>query len=111
MTNPPDNRSVVAQERRVLQELCTRGPEFLKAAESLLAGYGWREPTHQVIFNCLSGLSARGPLTLRECLAACATRKGFPDIDWTELFQPQPFSTQEAEVLILRLRDSATGQT
>jgi len=87
----------------VLQALCTQGPEYLKSAGSLLAGYGWREPIHQIIFTCLTGLSARSPLTVRERLAECATRKGFPDVDWAEFFPASVISTGEFAVILRQL--------
>jgi hypothetical protein len=69
----------------------------------LLAGYGWREPVHQVIFTCLAGLRAMSPLTLRERLAECATRKGFPDVDWAEFFPASAISVGECVVIVRQL--------
>src|SRR5258708_21636755 len=105
-----DDRPAIAQERRVLQALCQGDSNLLKTSEHLLSGYGWREPIHQIIFICLAGFAAGGPLTLRERLAECATRKGFPDVNWEEFFPPHPIPSQQAEALMRQLRDSETAR-
>ncbi|HEV2352189.1 MAG TPA: hypothetical protein VG028_20335 [Terriglobia bacterium] len=105
MASQFDDRRAIVQERRVLQALCNRDPKVMESAGRLLAGYRWREPVHQIIFACLSGISAGGPLSLRERLAGCATRKGFPDVDWEEFFPVHPISSQEAEGRVRLLLD------
>jgi hypothetical protein len=101
-----DDRAAIDQERRVLQALCKGDRKALNSAEQLLAQYKWRDPVHQIIFNCLTGIPAGGPLTLRERLAACATRKGFPDVDWETYFPSHPISGHEAEERLRQLLDS-----
>ena|SRR5690349_22629260 len=103
MMNLHEDSSTVEQERLILQALCTQGPKFLKAAESLLAGYNWQEPIHQVIYTCLTSFSGRSPMTIRERLAECATRKGFPDVEWEEFFPACVISTSEFAAIIRQL--------
>ncbi|HLY59562.1 MAG TPA: hypothetical protein VKV95_02235 [Terriglobia bacterium] len=105
MDNRIDDRPAIDQERRVLRAFCKGDRKVLDAAAQLLAQYKWREPVHQIIFNCLTGFPAGGPLTLRERLAACATRKGFPDVDWEEFFPPIPISDLESNELLRQLLD------
>ena len=101
-----NDRPAIDRERRVLQALSTADRKVIESAARLLARYSWREPVHQIIFNCLSRLSTFNPVSLRERLAECATRKGFPDIDWEKVFHPNPISGREAEELMRQLLDS-----
>jgi len=106
MASHSEYRLTILEERRILQALCQGDLKVLKTAARLLSGHRWREPIHQIIFSCLTSCSAGGPLALREQLIECATRKGFPDIDWGDFFSSHPISTQEAEELMRQLRDS-----
>jgi len=72
----------------------------------LLSGYEWREPMNQIIFHCLLLVPRRAGEALREHLAACATRKGFPEFDWVEFFLAQPTTQEELEAFIRELRNS-----
>lgn len=105
MQSQPDNRPAIDRERRVLQALCAGDRKVLESAVGLLAVYRWREAVHQIIFTCLSSFSASGHVSLRERLAACATRKGFPDVDWEEFFPPDPISGGESEERLQQLLD------
>src|SRR5690349_12514708 len=105
MAKHADDQPTLLMERRVLQALCQGDSNVLQSAKSLLSRYLWHEPIHQIIFGCLASSSACGPVALRERLAECATRKGFPDVDWGDFFPPHPISTREAEKLILQLWD------
>lgn len=88
-----------------MQALCAGDRKVLESAVDLLAVYRWREPVHQIIFTCLSSFSASGHVSLRERLAACTTRKGFPDVDWEGFFPATPISGREAEELVRQLLD------
>lgn len=101
-----NDRLAIDRERRVLEALCNGDQKVLESTLRLLAAYRWREPVHQIIFSCLTGFVAASHLSLREQLAACATRKGFPDIDWEKFFLPNPISGREAEELMRKLLDS-----
>jgi hypothetical protein len=103
MTNESHARAIVVMEQDVLQALCRGDSHLLKTEGSQLSGYRWREPIHQIIFTCLSNLLAGGPHSLRERLAECATRKGFPDVDWDDFFSLRPVPTLGAEELIRQL--------
>lgn len=105
MPSHSDNQPAILQERRVLQAFCKADAAVLRNAGRLLSSYRWRESVHQIIFTCLSSVSTGGPLSLRERLAACATRKGFPDINWEEFFPTQPISAQESEERLRQLLD------
>jgi hypothetical protein len=70
-------------ERRLLRALCRGAISRSKRLEILrrLAGYHWRHPDHQVVFEVLHKLKNASPETIRANLAAELTRKGFPDVD------------------------------
>jgi hypothetical protein len=106
MASHPDDQPTIFKERRVLQALCLGDSKTFNVAQRLLSGHRWREPIHQIVFSCLTSFPAGGTLALRERLTECATRKGFPDIEWDDFFPPHPISTQEAEQLMRQLRDS-----
>jgi len=108
MAVPPDERRVVEAERRVLQALCQEKPEgsLLGTTKSLLAEYRWRDPAHQVIFDCVTHYPEHAALVLRDHLAGCVTRKGFPDLNWEQFFEPVYLSKAEAEALVRELRAS-----
>lgn len=103
MTRHSTELAAIVKERRILQALCQHDRNALESAARFIAEYRWREPIHQIIFNCLRGLSHGGPLTRRERLAECATRKGFPDVDWEAFFPPHPISALESEERLRQL--------
>jgi hypothetical protein len=94
-------------ELLVLRALCQGTPQgSLRAkAAKLLSGYAWREPIHQAMFSCLTPIAALDSNELRSSLYACLTRKGFPDVDLENFFEPQLLSRQEASKLIQLLAD------
>jgi len=105
---PAVKNRVIELERRVLQALCQRWPDesLRETALRRLSSHRWREATHQVIFGCLTRAPQSANAALRDHLAACATRKGFPDIDWEHLFEPVSLSNSAVERLIKELADS-----
>jgi hypothetical protein len=86
-SRPPD-QELISIERNLLRALCqSRAPaEFLSQARSDLQHYSWQGSDHQTIFEALLSIGSARGRSLREQLAAQATRMGFPDIDWNEYF-------------------------
>lgn len=76
-------------ERNLLRTFCQSGgvahlpPEILRD----LRNYRWQGMDHQTIFDVLLSSGTR-VVARRERLAAQATRMGFPDINWSDYFQP-----------------------
>lgn len=103
---------IIEAERRVLQALCQATPQgsVRATARAVLAGYPWREPVHQVIFDVLMALPTEIPDVVRSQLPARLTRRGFPDVDIDAFFQPHAMSKQEAERLLRDLSDSGRRQ-
>ena len=92
MREPASNRRPDQQllfiERALLRALCRSGAlvELSPQARSELQGYSWQGSDHQIIFEALLRISSVGGRSLREQLAAQATRMGFPDINWSDYF-------------------------
>jgi hypothetical protein len=87
-SNPPRDQQLISLERDLLRALCQSGvpAELSSPARSVLQNYSWLGSDHQTVFEAVLRIgSARGD-SLREQLAAHATRMGFPDIDWNEYF-------------------------
>jgi hypothetical protein len=97
-------------EQNVLRALCQADLQSLKTVASHLSGFRWREPIHQIIFSCLSNFLADGPHSRRERLAECATRKGFPDVDWDNFFSPGKIQARGVDELIRQLIDVDHGE-
>jgi len=94
-------------ERRVLQTLCQQGLDDSRreTALRLLSNYRWCEPTHGVIFDCVTRAPRGANATLRDYLVRCTTRKWFPDINWEQLFEAASSSNSAAENLMKELHD------
>jgi hypothetical protein len=99
---------ILKVERRVLQALCQGTPQgsVRARARELLLSYRWREPLHQVVFEVVLGIPTEAPEVIREQLPARLTRKGFPDVDIGDFFEPHGLSKEKAGRLIRQLRDS-----
>ena len=91
-------------ERRVLRILCSGKEEAHELARRGLAGYRWRDPTHEAIFEAIMSFPSASSQTLREQLPARLTRRGFPDFDFESLFESSGFAAGEFEQLIGKLR-------
>src|SRR5574337_508162 len=102
----PDE-AILQLERSVLQALCQGTPEgnLWETAGLILKDYHWREPLHEVIFRILVGLPTDSTEVIRQRLPSHLTRRGFPDVDWEQLFEPHHLSTEQVERLMKRLRD------
>lgn len=105
MSVPSSERHVVEAERRVLRALCQEKlQDFrLTTLKKSLTGYRWHAPAHLVIFECLIRFPRGRGLLLRDYLAGCATRKGFPDLDWEDFFDPVSYSASQVESLMKEL--------
>jgi hypothetical protein len=92
MREPGSNRRPDQQlfliERALLRALCQSGAlaELSSQAGTQLQGYSWQGSDHQIIFEALLHIGSVGDRSLREQLAAQATRMGFPDINWSDYF-------------------------
>src|SRR3989442_2158806 len=95
-------------ERLVLQALCQGTPEgpVREAGKSLLNDYRWRELLHQLVFEVLMSLPTDSPIFIRDQLAPRLTRRGFPDVEFEDLFKPPSLSKEQAERL---MRELAAG--
>jgi hypothetical protein len=88
LSNRPPDQQLISIERDLLRALCQgTTPEELSAqARSDLQNYSWQGSDHRTIFEALLGIGSVRGISLREQLAAQATRMGFPDINWNEYF-------------------------
>ena len=102
---------ILKDERRVLQALCQGTPQgFVRAtAKDILRTYRWREPLHHVIFEVVLSIPTEIPEVIRTQLPARLTRRGFPDVDIEDFFEPHGLAKEEAERLIRHLRNSEKG--
>ena len=102
-----DDEARVRVERQVLQAMCqgTVKGSVRELGMALLGNYRWREPAHQAIFSCLVELSAQNLEVVRSHLPERLTRKGFPDIEWNDLYAPHSLSHQKVERLMRQLGD------
>ena len=71
-----------------------------ESARTLLAGYSWRDPVHQAIFEIILSLPADAHQVIRDLLPAWLTRRGFPDFAIDDLFTAHRLSKAEAQRLI-----------
>ena len=79
----------------------SKSREVREAIESL-STHTWHDEENRVVSECLrASIAHHRPLALREAMAAEATRKGHPDVDWNLYFAPSP-----ADVDLARLIDS-----
>jgi len=78
-----------------------------ESAERLLGAYSWREAVHREVFEALLSIPSNSPEDIRNRLPARLTLKGYPDIDFEDLFQPHSLSKEEAERLFQELQRSA----
>jgi len=104
MTHFDEKRPIPDLELIVLRGALQLGPREPGCARTLelLAGYGWRDHDHQVLYEVLCDLGSSFPQPLREWLAAAITRKGFPDFDLDSYFVPIDLTLEQ---LLDRVRD------
>lgn len=108
----PELADTAEKERRVLRALCqgTFEGNVRASARALLAGYRWREPLHQVIYEAILAIPGDTPGVIQSELPARLTRRGFPDFQLDDLFRSQNLSKDEVEGLMRELasRDAGT---
>ena len=119
--SPLPGDQILDLERRVLRAMCQLapdrsgplGPEPMRR----LAGYLFRDPVHQEIFNTLGELrkiaapgSQAWPATVREHLASRLTLRGFPDFDIEILFSGESIDAGELRRCISRLTGTPEGK-
>lgn len=97
---PPDNAPVSSPasdsektarlEIALLRALCHRDlpGKRRKTISARLAGYRFTDAIRQVVFEELAELTSLPEENLRPELAACLTRRGFPDVDFDAFFAP-----------------------
>lgn len=105
-THEPPCGEIIKTERLVLRALCMGTPEgsVRAAARCLLRDYSWHEPAHRAIFEVLDSLPSDLPEVVRDQLPARLTLKGYPDLDFEDLFRPHSLSKEETERLIQMLK-------
>ena len=105
MAQHPSELSETQMEKLLLRAMCqaAAGDHVWAIAARTLGTYRWRDPLHEALFAVLREIRSRNPLDLREHLPAALTRRGFPDVDWDEFFQPVALSAEEAKILVERL--------
>ncbi|HKN60081.1 MAG TPA: hypothetical protein VJW93_02815 [Candidatus Acidoferrales bacterium] len=88
-----------------MRALCQSGaPAGLSAqARSDLQNYSWLGSDHQTIFEALLRIGSARGRSLREQLAAQATRMGFPDINWNEYFEQASAADAESKRSVMEL--------
>ena len=101
-----------AIEARLLRLICQGGANAQLRGEivSRLRGYAFRSVEHQILFDCLQGLSSDQPDQIRSLLPERLVRAGFPDFDLTPFFEPHGLSAPEARELCQKLMESQSGE-
>ncbi|HKS97630.1 MAG TPA: hypothetical protein VJV74_16055 [Terriglobia bacterium] len=109
----PELAAVAEKEGRVLRALCqgTFEGSVRASARSLLAGYPWREPLHQVIFEAILAIPSDTPEVIQNELPARLTRRGFPDFQLNDIFASQNLSKDEVEGLMRELAGGAREES
>lgn len=75
--------------------------ELMRALEN----YAWREAEHRVVFQAILSLRRADTASLREHLPGAATRMGFPDIFWEDIFTAEPGENMRLPELLRILRE------
>ena|SRR5579863_3816915 len=86
---PMDREAQIATELHALRALCDEAvprEERLKLVQSL-SRHAFIEPEHQVVYESIRALFARGPISVAQ-LRVHLNNRGFPDTDVEKYFQP-----------------------
>jgi hypothetical protein len=99
------NQQLIAIERDLLCVLCQSGglAELSLQTRSELRSYSWQGSDHQTIFDALLHIVRVARGSLREQLAAQATRMGFPDVNWNEYFGQAGAAADELQQSVMDL--------
>lgn len=97
-----DAKSIQNAENLILRALAQEEPNgSLRAmAKVRLAAYRWQDTIHEEVYRALLASPVRDPDSLRSLLAVRLTRRGFPDFDLEDLFQPLGISKEQATILL-----------
>ena len=89
-------KTIVEGEFLILQAMCqgARDRKVWDDAVHALAGYRFRDPLHQLIFDTLREMNTDVPVIIRELLPQRLTNKGFPDVDIDPFFYPHAMSAE-----------------
>ena len=97
MPADPHHDLQTERELAILRVLILRAQQRCHSAEAPetrialdnLAKLSWYDEEHRVVYECiLASASHHRNVPLRERMAAEATRKGHPDVDWDLYFTP-----------------------
>ena len=96
-------------EREVLRFLCqaTENSPTRGVSRDLLKEYSWSEPLHRVVFEILASFPSPNPSMLRGQLPTLLTRRGFPDVDWEDFFNPHSLSDEQFSILVRQMTGKA----
>lgn len=111
MALDPDaaRRTIVEAEFRALQAMCQAAPQdaVREHAFTVLAGYRFRDPLHQLLFDILRELRTQPADQLRTLLPQRLTIKGFPDLDIEPFFHRHAMSVELACAIVDYLHASS----
>jgi hypothetical protein len=97
MSDAPNEPALTELELAILRALVSQiqvkrqrsDSTEIRAALERLAGHAWQDEEHRVVYECMCAAINRSQnVSLREEMAAEATRKGHPDVDWNLYFTP-----------------------
>jgi hypothetical protein len=93
---------------RAQSEADSPGNAELGPALRNLAGHKWWDEEHCLVYECLRTAAVRNRhVRLREEMAAEATRKGHPEVEWNLYFDSPSANTGPAELIDLLLRSNS----
>jgi hypothetical protein len=97
MSEAPNERAPAELELAILQTLVSRlqaprqssDSNEIQSALEALASHAWHDAEHRVVYECLCvAINRSRNVSLSEEMAAEATRKGHPDVDWDMYIAP-----------------------
>lgn len=91
LTDNMDRETQLTNELQALRALCDEmvSPEERQALAESLCRQAFVEPEHQVVFESICALIARGPFSAAQ-LCVHLNNRGFPDTDVEKYFQHAP---------------------
>ncbi|HXA57404.1 MAG TPA: hypothetical protein VNU84_08185 [Candidatus Acidoferrum sp.] len=112
MALDPNHHLQTARELAILRVLVLHAQERCHPAGTPetgialdnLAKHSWHDEEHRVVYECVLALASHNRnFPLREEMAAEATRKGHPDVDWDLYFAP-PGPDTDLAILVESLK-------
>ena len=91
LTDNMNRETQLTNELQSLRALCdeTVPPEERQALAQSLRRHAFVDPEHQVVFESICALIARGPFSAAQ-LCVHLNNRGFPDTDVEKYFRPVP---------------------